>query len=73
MLGDESCAHGPDVFGLVAIETGGVNEDFQFLLRDGCVISRSTAANEEGLRYDVDSFVGALRGEDGGDKELERA
>jgi hypothetical protein len=72
MLGNEGGTHGAEVFRFVAIETGGADEGLEVLLRNGGVIGCGAATLEEVLGDEVDALVGALRGEDGGDEELER-
>ena len=72
VLGKEGGTHGSDIFGFVAVEAGGADEGFEFLLRDGGVVGRSAAAREEVFGDDIDPFIGALGGEDGGDEEFER-
>lgn len=63
---------GADVAGFVAEESGGVDEGFELFLRDGGKGLGGGAADEEGGGDHVDPLVRALRGEDGGDEELER-
>jgi len=71
VLREECGTHGSDVFGFVAIEAGGADEGFEFLLRDGGVIGSGAAAREEVFGDDINPFIGALGGEDGGDEEFE--
>ena len=62
-----------EIFGFVAEEAGGADEVFDvFLLRGGESFGVGVFFKEGG-RHHVDADVGALRGEDGGDEELEGA
>ena len=72
MLREECGAHGAEVFCLVAVEAGGADEGFEFLLRNGRIVGCGATTLEEVLRNEVDALVSALRGEDGGDEEFER-
>ena len=72
VLREEGGTHGTEVFCLVAVEASGADEGFEVLLRDGGVVGCGATTLEEVLRDEVDALVSALRGEDGGDEELER-
>ena len=64
-----SCAN---VFGLVAIETGGLNILFEFFLADRCEIFNAAIFAKKVFCYHVDTLVGTLSCELRGDEQLER-
>jgi len=68
---DQSLGGGDEVFRFVAEETGGADEVFDvLLLRGGEGLGVRVFPEERGC-HQIDAHVGALRGEDGGDEELE--
>ena len=73
MFPHEGFRGGDEILGFVAEETGGADEVFDVFLfgRSECFGVR--VFFEKGGRHHVDAHVGALRGEDGGDEELEGA
>ena len=70
---DEGLGGGADIFRFVAEEAGGADEVFEVFLARGSHAFGVREFLEEGGGHHVDAHVGALRGEDGGDEELERA
>jgi hypothetical protein len=64
---------GADIFCFVAEEAGGADEVFDILLLCGGKRSGVRVFFEERGRHHVDAHVGALRGQNGGNEELERA
>ena len=73
MVLDQGLGGGDEVFRFVAEETGRADEVFDvFLFGDG-EVTGVRVFFEEGGGHHVDAHVGALRGEDGGDEELECA
>ena len=70
---DEGLGGGADVFRFVAEEAGGADEVFEVFLLGGGHAFGIGVFLEEGGGHQVDAHVGALRGEDGGDEELEGA
>jgi len=73
MFPDEGFRGGNEVLGLVAEEAGGADEVFDILLLCGGKRSGVRVFFEERGRHHVDAHVGALRGQNGGNEELERA
>ncbi len=71
MVLDQGLGGGDEVFRFVAEETGGADEFFDVFLFGGGEMSGVRVFFEEGGGHHVDAHVGALRGEDGGDEELE--
>ena len=69
---DHELRGSPDRLRLVAEEAGRANVLLQLLHRDRQVILRSPIPGEERRGHHVDALVGALRGENGGDQQLER-
>ena len=69
---DEFVTTSPDVLRLVAEKAGGFDGLLQPGKRRIRVIRRRTVFFEQLLRDNVDTFVGALRGKDGGDEQFER-
>lgn len=73
MLLRDGFGGGNEVLGFIAEKAGGADEVFDvFLLRGGESFGVGVFFKEGG-RHHVDADVGALRGEDGGDEELEGA
>ena len=73
MVLNQGLGGGADVFRFVAEEAGGADDFFEvFLARGGHAFGVGEFL-EEGGGHQVDAHVGALRGEDGGDEELEGA
>ena len=70
---DEGLGGGADIFRFVAEEAGGTDEVFEVFLARGGHAFGVRVFLEEGGSHQVDAHVGALRGEDGGDEELEGA
>ena len=70
---DECLGGGTDIFRFVAEEAGGTDEVFEVFLARGGHAFGVRVFLEEGGGHQVDAHVGALRGEDGGDEELEGA
>src|SRR3954468_21380854 len=72
MPGDDGVRRAPDAFGLAPKKSGRANH---FLQRGGGgfrVIGCSAVLREQGRRYGVHSFIGALGGQYGRDQQLER-
>ena len=65
-------AAGLDVFGLVVEKAGRLDGLLQFHPRRLRIIRRRTVFFEQFPRHQIDAFVRALRGENGGDEQLER-
>lgn len=72
MLLGKNGSHGTDGLGFVAIKSGGMNDGFEFLRRDGSVVRRGAASIEECRGHHVDTDIGALGREDGGHQKFER-
>ncbi len=68
---EEGGAEGADAFGFVSEEAGGLDEGFEFGGLGVGVVVGGAIFFEERRGDGVDAFVGALRGEDGGDGEFE--
>jgi hypothetical protein len=72
LLRDGLCG-GDEILGFVAEKAGGADEILNVLLL-GCGESLGVGVfAEEGGSHQVDADIGALRGQDGGDEELEGA
>ena len=70
---DEGLRGGADIFRFVAEEAGGADDFFEVFLPRGGHAFGVGEFLEKGGGHQVDAHVGALRGEDGGDEELECA
>ena len=73
MFPHEGLRGGDEILGLVAEETCGADDVFDVFLFGGSECFGVRVFFEKGGRHHVDAHVGALRGEDGGDEELECA
>jgi hypothetical protein len=71
VFGDELSGHADEGLGLLAEEPGGDDEPFDVPGRGGRERPRVGIPIEERRRDLVDARVGRLRGEDGGDQQLE--